>query len=151
MDKGEHTIKLKKDMLRASAIEFRRKWDTQYTVSRIFHTQQLTTRGEKVSPIEALYGRKCRTPIAWARKNQDRRQLSFVEEPMEIMDREVKKLKKRWIPIVRVHWNSQRGPKFTWERKDQMKRKYPQLFASATALNEQLKFRDEIPYNGGKR
>ncbi|GKA38142.1 putative ribonuclease H-like domain-containing protein [Tanacetum coccineum] len=55
--------------------------------------------------------------------------LHFVEEPMEIMDREVKKLKKRRIPIVKVHWNSRRGPEFTWEREDEMKRKYPQLFA----------------------
>ncbi|GJS47587.1 hypothetical protein Tco_0597708 [Tanacetum coccineum] len=56
--------------------------------------------------------------------------LHFVEEPMEIMDREVKKLKKRRIPIVKFRWNSRRGPEFTWEREDKMKRKYPQLFAS---------------------
>ncbi|GJW41110.1 putative reverse transcriptase domain-containing protein [Tanacetum coccineum] len=36
--------------------------------------------------------------------------LRFVEEPIEIMDREVKKLKQSWIPIVKVHWNSRRGP-----------------------------------------
>ncbi|GKF87316.1 hypothetical protein Tco_0258193, partial [Tanacetum coccineum] len=59
--------------------------------------------------------------------------LHFVEEPMEIMDHEVKKLKKRRIPIVKVCWNSRRGPEFTWEQEDEMKRKYPQLFASATA------------------
>nr|GEX19311.1 putative reverse transcriptase domain-containing protein [Tanacetum cinerariifolium] len=47
--------------------------------------------------------------------------LHFVEEPMEIMDREVKKLKKRRIPIVKVHRNSRRGPEFTWEREDEMK------------------------------
>ncbi|GJY20284.1 hypothetical protein Tco_0392850 [Tanacetum coccineum] len=55
--------------------------------------------------------------------------LRFVEEPIEIMDREVKKLKRSWIPIVKVRWNSRRGPEFTWEREDEMKRKYPQLFA----------------------
>ncbi|GJT06390.1 putative reverse transcriptase domain-containing protein [Tanacetum coccineum] len=55
--------------------------------------------------------------------------LHFVEEPMEIIDWEVKKLKKRQIPIVKVCWNSRRGPEFTWEREDEMKRKYPQLFA----------------------
>nr|GEV65082.1 hypothetical protein [Tanacetum cinerariifolium] len=58
--------------------------------------------------------------------------LHFVEEPIEILDREVKKLKQRWIPIVKVHWNSRRGPKFTWEREDEMKHKYSHLFASAT-------------------
>ncbi|GKD60045.1 putative reverse transcriptase domain-containing protein [Tanacetum coccineum] len=59
--------------------------------------------------------------------------LRFVEEPIKIMDREVKKLKRSWIPIVKVCWNSRRGPEFTWEREDEMKRKYPQLFVSATA------------------
>ncbi|GJU45613.1 putative reverse transcriptase domain-containing protein [Tanacetum coccineum] len=51
--------------------------------------------------------------------------LCFVEEPVEIMDRKVKKLKRSRIPIVKVRWNSKRGPKFTWERVDFMKAKYP--------------------------
>ncbi|GKC20545.1 hypothetical protein Tco_1022695 [Tanacetum coccineum] len=54
--------------------------------------------------------------------------LRFVEEPLEIMDLEVKTLKRSKIPIVKVRWNSKRGPEFTWERKDHMKAKYPQLF-----------------------
>ncbi|GJZ04943.1 hypothetical protein Tco_0538218 [Tanacetum coccineum] len=52
--------------------------------------------------------------------------LRFVEEPLEIMDREVKTLKRSKIPIVKVRWNSKRGPEFTWEREDHMKAK---LFA----------------------
>nr|GEU47936.1 putative reverse transcriptase domain-containing protein [Tanacetum cinerariifolium] len=58
--------------------------------------------------------------------------LHFVEEPIEILDRRVKELKRRWIPIVKVRWNSRRGPEFTWEREDEIKRKYLHLFASAT-------------------
>ncbi|KAD4179023.1 hypothetical protein E3N88_27614 [Mikania micrantha] len=54
-------------------------------------------------------------------------QLNFVEEPVEILDRETKKLKLSKIPIVKVRWNSRRGPEFTWEREDQMKQKYPHL------------------------
>ncbi|GKD41173.1 putative reverse transcriptase domain-containing protein [Tanacetum coccineum] len=46
--------------------------------------------------------------------------LNFVEEPMEIMDRELKQLKQSRIPIIKVSWNSKRGPKFTWEHKDQI-------------------------------
>ncbi|GJU14005.1 putative reverse transcriptase domain-containing protein [Tanacetum coccineum] len=49
--------------------------------------------------------------------------LCFVEEPLEIMDHEVKTLKRSKIPIVKVRWNSERGPEFTWERKDYMKAK----------------------------
>ncbi|GKC62065.1 putative reverse transcriptase domain-containing protein [Tanacetum coccineum] len=56
--------------------------------------------------------------------------LNFIEEPVEIMDQEVKRLKQSRIPIVKVRWNSRRGPEFTWEREDQMKKKYPHLFAN---------------------
>ncbi|GJU00142.1 hypothetical protein Tco_1110480 [Tanacetum coccineum] len=54
--------------------------------------------------------------------------LHFVEEHVEIMDREVKSLKRSRIPLVKVRWNSKRGPEFTWECEDYMKSKYPQLF-----------------------
>ncbi|GJX91352.1 putative reverse transcriptase domain-containing protein [Tanacetum coccineum] len=54
--------------------------------------------------------------------------LQFVEEPVEIMDREVKRLKQSRIPLVKVRWNSRRGPEFTWEREDQFRKKYPHLF-----------------------
>ncbi|GJR38615.1 putative reverse transcriptase domain-containing protein, partial [Tanacetum coccineum] len=54
--------------------------------------------------------------------------LNFVEEPMEILEIEFKKLKRSRIAIVKVWWNSKCGPEFTWEREDQMKLKYPHLF-----------------------
>ncbi|GJT29106.1 putative reverse transcriptase domain-containing protein [Tanacetum coccineum] len=54
--------------------------------------------------------------------------LHFVEEPLEIVGREVKRLKRSRIPLVKVQWNSKRGPEFTWEREDQFKKKYPHLF-----------------------
>ncbi|GJV29381.1 putative reverse transcriptase domain-containing protein [Tanacetum coccineum] len=58
--------------------------------------------------------------------------LLFVEEPVRIMDREVKKLTQSRIPIIKVRWNSRRGPEFTWEREDQFRKKYLQLFAKTT-------------------
>ncbi|GJU68907.1 putative reverse transcriptase domain-containing protein [Tanacetum coccineum] len=39
--------------------------------------------------------------------------LQFVEEPVEIMEREIKRLKQSRIPLVKVCWNSRRGPEFT--------------------------------------
>ncbi|GJS82268.1 hypothetical protein Tco_0748809 [Tanacetum coccineum] len=57
--------------------------------------------------------------------------LQFVEEPIEITDREVKRLKRSRIPLVKVRWNSKRGPEFTWEREDQFRKKYPHLFSKA--------------------
>nr|GEX66999.1 putative reverse transcriptase domain-containing protein [Tanacetum cinerariifolium] len=56
--------------------------------------------------------------------------LQFVEEPVEIMEREIKRLKRSRIPLVKVRWNSRRGPEFTWEREDSLKQKYPQLFTN---------------------
>ncbi|GJR63848.1 putative reverse transcriptase domain-containing protein [Tanacetum coccineum] len=54
--------------------------------------------------------------------------LRFIEEPVEILDREIKSLKRSKISLVKVRWDSKRGPEFTWEREDYMKSKYPQLF-----------------------
>ncbi|GJY88493.1 retrotransposon protein, putative, ty3-gypsy subclass [Tanacetum coccineum] len=62
--------------------------------------------------------------------------LHFIEEPVEIMDREVKRLKQSRIPIVKVRWNSRRGPEFTWEREDQMQKKYPHLFTNSAPAAE---------------
>ncbi|GJY00880.1 reverse transcriptase domain-containing protein [Tanacetum coccineum] len=120
----------------------------------------------KAAPFEALYGRKCRSPVCWAevlekvgsvayklelpqefsrvhntfhvsnlkkcysdeplavreRGLHVDDKLCFVEEPVEIINREVKRLKQSRIPIVKVRWNSRRGPEFTWEREDQFKK-----------------------------
>ncbi|GJQ94078.1 hypothetical protein Tco_0005217 [Tanacetum coccineum] len=54
--------------------------------------------------------------------------LCFVEEPVEIMEHEIKKLKRKNIALVKARWNSKRGPEFTWEHEDQMRIKYLQLF-----------------------
>ncbi|GKC55056.1 putative reverse transcriptase domain-containing protein [Tanacetum coccineum] len=55
--------------------------------------------------------------------------LNFMEELVEILEREVKKLKQSRMSIVKVRWNSKRRPKLTWEREDQMKLKYAHLFS----------------------
>ncbi|GKF87603.1 hypothetical protein Tco_0258480, partial [Tanacetum coccineum] len=54
--------------------------------------------------------------------------LQFVEEPVKIMDHEVKRLKRSRIQLVKVLWNSKRGPEFTWESEDQFRKKYSHLF-----------------------
>jgi hypothetical protein len=54
--------------------------------------------------------------------------LRFTEEPLEIVDRQVKKLRKKQIPSVKLKWNSQYGPTYTWELESDMRQKYPHLF-----------------------
>ncbi|GJY24378.1 reverse transcriptase domain-containing protein [Tanacetum coccineum] len=55
--------------------------------------------------------------------------LRFVEEPIEIVDRDVKNLKRIIIPLVKVRWNSRQRDEYTWEREDQFQNKYPHFFS----------------------
>ncbi|GJY73012.1 putative reverse transcriptase domain-containing protein [Tanacetum coccineum] len=208
---SERTIQTLEDMLRACVIDFGKGWErhlplVEFSYNNSYHASI------KAAPFEALYGRKCRSPVCWAKvgdvqltgleiihettkkivqiqqclqaaRDQQRSyanvrrkplefqvgdrvmlkvvglaayrlelpeelsdvystfnvsnlkkclsdeslvitmeelwlddKLNFVEEPVEIMDREVKQLKRSRIPIVKVRWNSNRGPEFTWER-----------------------------------
>ncbi|GKA13686.1 putative reverse transcriptase domain-containing protein [Tanacetum coccineum] len=73
--------------------------------------------------------------------------LNFIEEPIEIIDQEVKRIKQSRIPIVKVHWNSRRGPEFTWEREDQMKKKYGYIKNhKKTVKNRQARTRESEKY-----
>ncbi|GKA66464.1 putative reverse transcriptase domain-containing protein, partial [Tanacetum coccineum] len=231
-DQSERTIQTLEDMLHAYVLDFGKGWElhlplVEFSYNNIYHTSI------KAAPFEALYGRKCRSPICWdevgdrqhtgleiihettekivqiksriqaARDHQksyaDVRQkplefqigdkvklkvspwkgvirfgkrgklnpryigpfkiidkkcivdetlaipldgiqidnkLYFIEEPVEIMDREVKHLKQSRILIVKVRWNLRRGPEFTWEREDQMQKKYPHLFLISAPVAE---------------
>ncbi|GJV18956.1 putative reverse transcriptase domain-containing protein [Tanacetum coccineum] len=171
----------------------------------IFQTLEDILRVVRCAPFEALYGRKCRSPIMWAEIGEGQlikpevlgvvrfrkkwklaprfvepfeiikkvgpvayrldlheelngvhdtfhvsnlkkcladptlkvpldeirvdAKLNFAEEPVEILEREFKKLKRSRIAIIKVRWNSKRGLEFTWKREDQMKLKYPHLFS----------------------
>ncbi|GJR50173.1 putative reverse transcriptase domain-containing protein [Tanacetum coccineum] len=198
---SKRTIQTLKDMLRACAIDFGKGWVNhlplvEFSYNNSYHASI------KAAPFEALYGRKCRSPICWAEVGEVQLtvgdkvmlkvspwkgvirfgkrgklnpryvgpfkvlervgevayklelpeelsrvhntfhvsnlkkchadeplavsldglhfddKLHFVEEPVEIIDREVKRLKRSRIPIIKVQWNSRRGPEFTWERED---------------------------------
>ncbi|GKC03710.1 putative reverse transcriptase domain-containing protein [Tanacetum coccineum] len=210
---SERTIQTLEDMLRACVMDFGGSWDThlpliEFSYNNSYHTSI------KCAPFEALYERKCSSPVIWtevgesqligpeivqikerlktARSCQksyaDKRRkplefevgdrvllkvspwkgvlpqelscvhdtfhvsnlkkclaepdvqvpldeieidenLCFVEEPLEIVERDVKKLKRRRTPLVKVRWNSRQGAEYTWEREDQFQKKYPHLFS----------------------
>ncbi|GJW65091.1 reverse transcriptase domain-containing protein [Tanacetum coccineum] len=162
----------------ACVIDFGGSWDVHLPLAEFSYNNSYHT-SIRCAPFEALYGRKCRSPVLWAEIREGPfeilerigpvaywlrlseelsgvhdtfhvsnlkkcladaslhvpldeikvdKTLRFVEEPVEIMDREIKSLKRSKISLVKVRWNSKRGPEFTWECEDYMKSKYPQLF-----------------------
>ncbi|GKB85704.1 putative reverse transcriptase domain-containing protein [Tanacetum coccineum] len=124
---SERTIQTLEDMLRACVIDFGSGWDKHLPLAEFSYNNSYHA-SIKAAPFEALYGRKCRSPkclsdedliIPFDEVRIDEK-LHFIEEPIEIMDREVKQLKQSRISIVKVRWNSSRGPEYTWEREDQM-------------------------------
>ncbi|GJZ57609.1 putative reverse transcriptase domain-containing protein [Tanacetum coccineum] len=211
---SERTIQTLEYMLRACVLDFRGSWDVhlplvEFSYNNSYHSSV------RCASFEALYGRKCRSPILWAEVGEDvfrfvrtsqksyadkRRKplefsvgdyiiekvgpvayrldvpkelngvhdtfhvsnlkkcladptlqvpldeirvdakLNFIEEPVEILEREFKKLKRSRIVIVKVRWNSKRGPEFTWEREDQIKLKYPHLFSDVSSCISGTKF-----------
>ncbi|GJR71489.1 putative reverse transcriptase domain-containing protein [Tanacetum coccineum] len=68
--------------------------------------------------------------------------LRFVEEPIEIVERDVKKLKRRRIPLVKVRWNSRQGAEYTWEHEDQFRKKYPHLFSETVPPSAKESIKD---------
>ncbi|GJQ91826.1 putative nucleotidyltransferase, ribonuclease H [Tanacetum coccineum] len=112
---SERTIQTLEDMLRACVIDFRKGWERHLPL------------------VEFPYNNSYHASIKAAPFKLDDK-LNFVEEPVEIMDREVKQLRQSHIPIVKIRWNSKRGPKFTWEREDQIRAKYPHLFSNITPI-----------------
>ncbi|GKD52517.1 putative reverse transcriptase domain-containing protein [Tanacetum coccineum] len=87
----------------------------------------------RCAPFEALYGRKCRSPLMWAEVGEGQLiELELVQKTTEKISQIKDRLKaaRDRFTIVKVWWDSKRGPEFTWEREDQMKLKYPHLFSA---------------------
>nr|GEU45414.1 putative reverse transcriptase domain-containing protein [Tanacetum cinerariifolium] len=115
--------------------------DAQLTGPEIVHeTTEMIIQIKKCIYVardrQKSYTDKRRKPLEFQVGDKIDDKLHFIKEPIEIMDREVKHLKQSHIPTVKVHWNSKRGPEFTWEREDQMLKKYPHLSANPASTSE---------------
>ncbi|GKB36486.1 putative reverse transcriptase domain-containing protein [Tanacetum coccineum] len=227
---SERTIQILEDMLRACVLDFRGSWDVHLPLVEFLYNSSYHS-SVRCAPFEALYDRKCRSPIMWAedrlkaardrqKSYADKRRkplefsvgdyvllkvspwkcvvrfrkkgklaprfvgpfeiiekvglvayqldlfeelsgvhdmfhvsnlkkfladptlevpldeiqvddkLNFVEDPVKILERDFKKLKRSRIDTFKVRWNSTSGPEFTWEREDLMKLKYSHLFST---------------------
>ncbi|XP_021888296.1 uncharacterized protein LOC110807465, partial [Carica papaya] len=54
--------------------------------------------------------------------------LSYEEEPIQVLERQERKLRSRVIPMVKIQWRHHAKEEATWEREDEMRRNYPELF-----------------------
>ena len=61
--------------------------------------------------------------------------LSYEEEPIAILDREVRKLRSKEIASIKVHWKDRPVEESTWESKIDMKERYPRLFTNSGSLS----------------
>ncbi|XP_069144505.1 uncharacterized protein [Solanum lycopersicum] len=57
--------------------------------------------------------------------------LSYLEEPVSILDREVRKLRSRDIASIKVQWKNRPVEEATWEKEANMQERYPQLFTDS--------------------
>ncbi|KAI3714781.1 hypothetical protein L6452_21741 [Arctium lappa] len=67
--------------------------------------------------------------------------LSFIEEPMAILDHKVKNLRNKKVRLVKVQWQFHKGQEATWELESDMRSQYPSLFA--------MEFRGRNSFEGG--
>ncbi|GJX15778.1 putative reverse transcriptase domain-containing protein [Tanacetum coccineum] len=146
---SERTIQTLEDMLRACMIDFGKGWVKHLPLAEFSYNNSYHA-SIKAAPYEALYGPKMPITIMPLEGIHVDDKLQFVEEPVEIMEWEIKRLKRSRIPLVKVRWNSRRGPEYTWEREDSFKQKYPQLFTNrASSSTQGLSFEEQSLLTGG--
>ena len=61
---SERIIQTLEDMLRACVIEFKGSWDTHLSLMKFAYNNSYQS-SIGMAPFEALYGRKCLTPVCW--------------------------------------------------------------------------------------
>ncbi|KAG8492659.1 hypothetical protein CXB51_010105 [Gossypium anomalum] len=171
----ERVIQVLEDMLRCCVLEFQGSWEKYLPLVEFAYNNSYQS-SLKMAPYEALYGRKCRTPLYWTelKENQiyevdlvketeekvkiirdclkaasDRQKsyadlkrkeieyqteveiqpdMTYGEEPVKILAREVKQLRNKSIALVKVLWNRHGVDEATWEPEEAMQKQYPNLF-----------------------
>ncbi|KAI5328616.1 hypothetical protein L3X38_028013 [Prunus dulcis] len=154
---SERTIQTLEDMLRACVLQFRGDWDEKLPLMELAYNNNYQA-SIGMSPFDALYGRQCKTPLYWDEVGEHRLEvfedvertkkqyisdpshvleeqpielkddLSYVEQPVQILDWKTQVLRSREIPLVKVLWRSHNVEEATWEPEDQMRDQYPYLF-----------------------
>nr|GEV61404.1 hypothetical protein [Tanacetum cinerariifolium] len=153
---SERTIQTLEDMLHACVLDFGKGWDrhlplVEFSYNNSYHTSIKAApfqkgvvrfgKRRKLNPRNVSPFKKCMSDeslvILLEELHVDDK-LHCVKKPVEVVDREIKRLKRCRIPIFKVRWNSKRGLEFTWEREDQFKKTYPHLFTKSVPSSSNL-------------
>ncbi|KAG8492930.1 hypothetical protein CXB51_010202 [Gossypium anomalum] len=106
---SDRVIQILEEMLRGCIIHFRSSWE-EYLPLMEFAYNNSYQSSIQMAPYEALYGRKCRTPLCWTELD-----LAFKEEPVQILNRDVKVLRRKSIPLVKVLWRNHSTEEATFQ------------------------------------
>ena len=61
-------------------------------------------------------------------------QLFYDEQPISILDRQVRRLRTKEVPSVKVLWRNNNREEMTWEAEDEIKERYPHLFPTPLVI-----------------
>nr|GFB73500.1 putative reverse transcriptase domain-containing protein [Tanacetum cinerariifolium] len=111
---SECTIQTLEDMLRAYVIDFGGNWDVHQLSpvlwAEIGESSLIGLELVQETTDKCLADANLHVPLDEIKIDKT---LRFVKEPIEIIDREVRTLKRSKISLVKVCWNSKRGLEFT--------------------------------------
>ncbi|KAH0695924.1 hypothetical protein KY289_013406 [Solanum tuberosum] len=128
---AEHTIKTLEYMLRVCVIDFNGNWDDHFPLIEFANNNSYHST-IAMAPFEALYGRRCRSLVGWFEVEGlgVDENISYEEVPVEILDRQVKKLRNKDVVSIKVLWRNHLIEGATWEAEADMMSRYPHLFPS---------------------
>ena len=124
---SKRTIQTLEDMLRSCVMEFKGSWDTHLALMEFAYNNSYQASIE-MALFEALYGRKCRTPMCWDEVGERR---LVGPELVQITSEKAKVVRDnlKIIPLVKVLCKNHEREAATWETEVQMCFQYPQLFS----------------------
>ena len=88
-----------------------------------------------MSSIFHNYKSMSRIPIILSNLSQYAENLAYEEHPTEILDRRIKQLRNKNIPLVKVLWANHECSKAMWETKEDMKNKDPYVFEVSSIVS----------------
>ncbi|KAA3461229.1 DNA/RNA polymerases superfamily protein [Gossypium australe] len=146
---SERVVQILEDMLQCCVLGFEGNWERYLPLVEFAYNNSYQS-SIKMTPYEALYGRKCRTPLCWTELCEKKLHevnlqsdpshvislteveiqpdMTYGEEPIKILAREIKELRNKKVALVKVLWQRHDIKEATWELEETMRKQYPNIF-----------------------